>query len=184
MRRHGSGTKEGAPSEMRRRGLPGRRPGNPGLGRCGARARASQARSRATAGLRPWLLKGLCQELADRGVRSLVGSPPAEARPAVGVRTPQNEPGRRKLSGWCAERRGGLRKRIAHLKEGCVARRTIPSLIAEREDRLKANPAPPTIRAMIHALLLCRPRDAGTHSHSPRDMAPLARAARKQDPPK
>jgi len=35
---------------------PGRRPGNPGLGRCGARGPASQAGTRATAGLRPWLL--------------------------------------------------------------------------------------------------------------------------------
>ena len=67
MRRRGGGTKEGVPPEMRRRGLPGRRPAIPGLGRCGARGPVSQTGTRPTAGLRPRPLMGLRQELADRG---------------------------------------------------------------------------------------------------------------------
>jgi hypothetical protein len=52
---------------MRRRGSSGCRRAIPACDRCGARGRGSQPRTRATAGLRPRLLSGLCQELADRG---------------------------------------------------------------------------------------------------------------------
>jgi len=51
-------------------------------------------------------------------------------------------------SGWRVGRRGGLRKKIAHARTGCAARRAIPSLFGTRGKGLKANPAPPTIRAM------------------------------------
>jgi len=74
-----------------RHSLPGRRPAIPGLGRCGARGCGSQPQTRATSGLRPRPLMGLCQELAHPSAQCGSG----DARPDVGVRTPR----------WCVERR-------------------------------------------------------------------------------
>ena len=61
------GTKRRASPEMRRRGSSGRGPAIPDRDRCGARGPVSLTGTRATSGLRPRPLWGLCQELADRG---------------------------------------------------------------------------------------------------------------------
>src|SRR5437667_2674802 len=62
----------------------------PGLGRCGARGRASQARTRAASGAPPGGTTAPCQELAD-GRRAWAKTQP----PAVGKRGPAPEGKRR-----------------------------------------------------------------------------------------
>jgi hypothetical protein len=60
----------------------GRRRRNPAAGRCGACGRASQARTRAAAGVPPgWPLRAACEELADdRYSRRKRGPPPRQER--------------------------------------------------------------------------------------------------------
>src|SRR5439155_3863196 len=132
----------------------------PGLGRCGARGRASQARTRAASGLRPGALRPPARSwLTAAGLGRKPNRLRSKARPDAGRKTPR----------WSAERRAGQRHWPAIPGDpgiGPTARRATgcgvphqrlsalcPPRFSGREKGTTAYPAPQRMRAATLAFI-------------------------------